>query len=144
MKLVIGSDHAGFNLKKMIKTYLIEKNHSITDFGPKEAVSCDYPEYGLKVAHAIADGTFEQGILICGTGLGMSMVANRIKGVRAALCQNEFQARMARAHNNANILVLGERVLGRGLVCSILDVYLTTNFEGGRHQRRIDLFDYAD
>ncbi|MBW2322607.1 MAG: ribose 5-phosphate isomerase B [Deltaproteobacteria bacterium] len=117
---------------------------SIEDAGPEEAKSCDYPDYGLKVARAVAEGSYEQGILICGTGLGMSMVANRIKGVRAALCQNEFQGRMARAHNNANVLVLGERVLGSDLALSILDAYLETNFEGERHQRRIDLFDQVD
>ncbi|MBW2061234.1 MAG: ribose 5-phosphate isomerase B [Deltaproteobacteria bacterium] len=144
MKIIIGSDHAGFHFKEMIKTHLENKNHEVVDAGPREAKSCDYPEFGLKVARAVAQGNYDHGVLICGTGIGMSMVANRVKGVRAALCLTEFQARMARAHNDANVLVLGARVLGPDLALSILDVYFETGFEGGRHQRRIDLFNFVD
>lgn len=141
MKIAIGSDHAGFDYKELIKSYLEERGHDMADAGTKEPVSVDYPEYGLKTARMVAAGEVERGILICGTGLGMSMTANRVKGVRAALCTTEFQARMARAHNNANILVLGQRVVGTDLALAILDAYMDTDFEGQRHQRRIDMFD---
>lgn len=144
MKLAVGSDHGGFNFKQLIKTHLTDAGHEVVDFGPEKQECCDYPEFGLKVARSVAAEEFDQGILICGTGLGMSMTANRVKGVRAALCSNEFMARMARNHNNANVLVLGERVIGSDLALSIVDAYLNADFEGGRHQRRIDLFDYAE
>jgi len=143
MKIALGSDHAGWRLKETVKGHLAAKGLTIKDFGPERAESCDYAEYALKVAVAVAAGEFERGILICGTGLGMSMAANRIKGVRAALCYNEYLARMSRAHNNANVLCLGERVIGEGLALSILDVWLAVDFEGGRHQRRVDIFDQA-
>jgi len=141
MNFVIGSDHAGFQLKELVKSHLIGRGHQVEDAGPAAPESCDYPVYGLKVANLVAAGEYDQGVLICGTGLGMSMAANRVRGARAALCTNEFQARMARAHNNANILVLGERVLGSELALSILDAYLETRFEGGRHERRLALLD---
>ncbi|MFH1135937.1 MAG: ribose 5-phosphate isomerase B [Pseudomonadota bacterium] len=144
MKIVIGSDHAGFFLKENIKNHLEKKGLEVTDLGPEEALGCDYSVKALEAGRAVVQGRAERGILICGTGLGMSMAANRIKGVRAALCTNEYLAKMSRAHNNANILALGERVIGPGLALAIVDAWLETEFEGGRHQRRIDIFDEAD
>jgi ribose 5-phosphate isomerase B len=144
MNIVIGSDHAGFRLKELVKSHLERRGHRVEDAGPSAPESCDYPVYGLKVARRVASGAYEQGVLICGTGLGMSMAANRVRGARAALCTSEFQARMARAHNDANILVLGERVVGSELALAILDAYLETRFEGGRHERRVALLDQMD
>lgn len=144
MKVIIGSDHAGWNLKERFKSHLNPAIYAVTDAGPERPESCDYSVYALQVARAVADGIYERGILICGTGLGMSMAANRVKSVRAALCFNEFMARMSRAHNNANILCLGERVIGVDLALAILDAWMETEFEAGRHQRRIDVFDRAD
>ena len=141
MKIIVASDHAGFTLKNEIINHLREKDQEVEDGGPEGDSSCDYSQFALAVARKVAAGEFERGVLICGTGLGMSMAANRTPGIRAALCTNEFLARMSRAHNNSNILCLGERVTGRGLAFSILDVWLETEFEGGRHQRRIDIFD---
>ncbi|MBW2621945.1 MAG: ribose 5-phosphate isomerase B [Deltaproteobacteria bacterium] len=144
MKIIVGSDHAGFNFKEMILACLDEHGHTVSDAGPEDKSSCDYPDYAFKVARAVANGQFDRGVLICGTGLGMSYAANRVKGVRAALCMNEYQARMSRAHNNANILVLGERAVGPDVALSMLEVWLETEFEGGRHQRRVELFDQVD
>lgn len=144
MNIVIGSDHAGFKLKELVKSHLERRGHAVEDAGPAAPESCDYPVYGLKVARLVAGGAYEQGVLVCGTGLGMSMAANRVRGARAALCTSEFQARMARAHNDANILVLGERVVGSELALAILDAYLETRFEGGRHERRLALLDAMD
>ncbi|MDY6852051.1 MAG: ribose 5-phosphate isomerase B, partial [Thermodesulfobacteriota bacterium] len=131
MRILIGSDHAGWNLKAAVKAHLSSTGHQVSDAGPEKAESCDYSEYALKVAEAVAAQECERGILICGTGLGMSMAANRVKGVRAALCSNEYMARMSRAHNDSNILCLGERVTGEGLALSILDAWTGTGFEGG-------------
>jgi ribose 5-phosphate isomerase B len=141
MKVVIASDHAGWNLKTAIKTHLTAQTVEVADLGPETSQSVDYSSFALSLARAVAGGEYEWGILICGTGLGMSMAANRIKGVRGALCFNEYMARMARAHNNANVLCLGERVIGQGLALAIVDAWLATDFEGGRHQRRLDIFD---
>ena len=143
MKILVGSDHAGLDLKEVIKENLSYRGFDVSDAGTHTTDSCDYSEYALKVARAVAAGEYDQGILICGTGIGMSMAANRIAGARAALCRDEFSARMSRSHNNANILCLGERVTGQGLALSILNAWLESNFEGGRHQRRVDLFDRA-
>ncbi|MFC1821371.1 ribose 5-phosphate isomerase B [Thermodesulfobacteriota bacterium] len=142
MKIIIGSDHAGFKLKEACKTYL-EKNgeHQVTDVGVFSTASSDYPKIAQQVAQGVAEGGYQRGVLICGTGIGMSITANRYKGVRAALCYNIFGARMSRLHNDANILALGERVLGEGIALEILDVFMETEFEGGRHQSRIDLID---
>ena len=141
MSIVIGSDHAGWNLKKAIKEYLEAKGIEVADIGPATNEPCDYSDKALEAAQAIADGKYSRGILICGTGVGMSMAANRVRGVRAALCWTEYLARMSRAHNNANVLCLGERATGVDLALSILDVWLNTEFEGGRHSRRIAKFD---
>ncbi|KAB1439104.1 ribose 5-phosphate isomerase B [Pseudodesulfovibrio senegalensis] len=138
--IIIGSDHGGFNLKKHLVALLESWGYTVLDQGPDRAESCDYPEFAAKVAKRVLDGE-GQGILICGTGLGMSMAANRFSGVRAAVCTNEFMARMCRAHNDANVLCLGERVIGIGTAEGIVKAYLETEFEGDRHKRRIDLIE---
>jgi ribose 5-phosphate isomerase B len=142
MDIVIGSDHAGFPLKEACKAFL-EKNdgYKVEDMGVYNTQSFDYPKIAHKVARAVAEGTYSRGILICGSGIGMSMVANRYKGVRAALCDNLYSTRMCRLHNDANILTMGGRVLGVGLALEILDLFLRTDFEGGRHKSRIDQID---
>lgn len=139
--IIIGSDHAAYDLKENIKAYLLQTGHSVEDVGTRGNKSVHYPEYGGKVAGRVSDGEFKKGILMCGTGLGMSMVANRYPGVRAALCNDLFSAAMSRRHNDANILVMGGRVIGIDLAREIVRVFLETPFEGGRHQLRIDLFD---
>ena len=139
MKVAIGSDHAGFEYKEMIKKYLEEKGFEVIDKGTYSSERTDYPIYAERVAKAVANGEVDRGILICGTGIGMSITANKIKGVRAALCQNDFMARMARKHNNSNILCLGQRVVGTDHALSIVDTFFSTEFEGGRHKNRIDL-----
>ncbi|OEU70085.1 MAG: ribose 5-phosphate isomerase B [Desulfovibrio sp. S3730MH75] len=138
-KVVIGSDHGGFELKEHAKEVLFEMGYEVEDAGPESAVSCDYPLYAAKVASKIEGDVL--GILICGTGLGMSMAANRQKGIRAAMCTNEYMAKMAKAHNDANILCLGARVIGIGLAEEIIKAFLTTEFEGERHMRRINQID---
>ncbi len=140
IKIIIGSDHAGFKLKTAIIKYLKDSGKSIEDAGCRSEDSCDYPYYAGIVAQKVAGGE-GPGILICGTGIGMSIAANKVKGIRAALAYNEFTARMSRRHNNANILVLGSRVVGEGTALSIVDAWLSTDFEGGRHQKRIDMFE---
>ena len=139
MRLHLASDHAGFTLKAALAQRLAQQGHDIVDHGTHSPQSCDYPEFAVKLCEAVA-ASGEWGILVCGTGVGMSMVANRMPGIRAALCTNEFQARVTRQHNNANVLCLGERVTGSELAFSIVDAFLAAEFEGGRHQRRIDLF----
>ncbi|UYO63077.1 ribose 5-phosphate isomerase B [Acetobacterium wieringae] len=138
MKLAIGSDHGGLALKEVVKTFLIEQGHDVVDYGTKTADSCDYPIYGERVGEAVSFGNCDRGIAICGTGLGISMAVNKVPGIRGALCTNEFMAEMSREHNDANVLVLGARVLGEGLALRIVKVWLETEFGGDRHQRRID------
>lgn len=138
MKIGIGSDHGGFDLKEVIKKHLIENNYDVIDYGTKSTESVDYPEFGKKVADAVASKEVELGIVICGTGLGISMAANKVKGIRAAVVSEEFSAKMARKHNDANILAMGGRVVGNDLAISIVDTFLKSEFEGGRHQRRVD------
>ncbi len=138
--IIIGSDHGGFNLKKHLVAVLESWGMNVLDMGPDCAESCDYPEFAASVAKKAANGE-GLGILICGTGLGMSITANRFPGVRATVCTNEFMARMARAHNDANVLCLGERVIGIGVAEGIVKAYLETEFEGDRHKRRIDLIE---
>ena len=138
MKIALGSDHGGLNLKKEIIKHLECKNIEVTDFGTYTEESCDYPDYALKVAEEVAAQNFELGILICGTGIGISISANKVPGIRAALCSDTFSAHATREHNNANILALGERVVGRGLALDIVDAFINAKFEGDRHQRRID------
>ncbi|MBU4440062.1 MAG: ribose 5-phosphate isomerase B [Acetobacterium sp.] len=138
MKIAIGSDHGGLDLKESIKPFLIEQGHEVVDFGTGTHDSCDYPVYGQRVGEAVSFGDCDRGIAICGTGLGISMAVNKVPGIRGALCTNEFMAEMSREHNDANVLVLGARVLGEGLAMRIVKVWLETEFAGGRHQRRID------
>jgi ribose 5-phosphate isomerase B len=139
--IIIGCDHAAFQLKETVRTYLQKMGIEVKDVGTFSQASVDYPAYGKKVAQAVSRGEFERGILICGTGLGMSMVANKYAHVRAALCNDLFSAIMSRRHNNANILVMGGRVIGDGLALEIVKTWLETAFEGGRHQSRLDQFD---
>lgn len=136
----LAADHAGFALKSALILRLSSLGHDVEDHGTHSTESCDYPVFARQLCEAVTERG-GQGILICGTGVGMSMVANRMPGIRAALCATEFQARATRQHNDANVLCLGERVTGTGLAFAIVDAFLETAFEGGRHQRRIDLFD---
>lgn len=135
----IGCDHGGFALKQEVIKYLKENNLEFKDYGCYDESSVDYPEYGKKVAYAVADGECEKGILICGTGIGISIAANKVKGVRAALCSDCFSAQATREHNNANILAMGGRVVGSGLAIKIVDTFLNTEFSNDeRHIRRIN------
>ncbi|MHC0551736.1 ribose 5-phosphate isomerase B [Salinicoccus sp. CNSTN-B1] len=137
MKVIIASDHGGFNLKQSIVAKLRENNVDFTDFGPDSDASVDYPDFARPVAEKVAAGEYDRGILICGTGIGMSISANKVKGIRCALVHDTFSARATRAHNNSNILAMGERVIGPGLADDIVDVWLATEYEGGRHERRV-------
>lgn len=136
--IALGSDHGGFALKQEIIRHLEEKGVPFHDFGTHTEESCDYPLYAEKVGRAVVAGEYEKGILICGTGIGISIAANKIRGVRAALCGDCFSAELTRRHNDANILALGSRVIGPGLACKIVDIFLETEFEGGRHSRRLE------
>lgn len=136
--IAIGSDHGGFRLKEDIKQYFEERKISFRDFGTYSAESVDYPDISRAVAQAVAGGECDRGIIICGTGIGVSIAANKIKGIRAALCHDTFSAQMSREHNNANILTMGERVIGTGLALAIVEKWLATEFAGGRHARRVD------
>ncbi len=138
MKIALGSDHAGFELKEDLRSFLGERQVEIFDLGTFSEAPVDYPDVAIKVAEKVSRGEVERGLLICGTGIGMSMVANRFAGVRAALCHDVYTARMSREHNNANILALGGRVIGKGLAREILKVWLETEFQGGRHEKRLD------
>ena len=138
MKIVIGSDHGGIHLKEVLKQHLAERGLEVTDAGTYTEDSCDYPDIAVKVCREITEGKAGKGILVCGTGIGMSMAANKVKGIRAALCGDVFSATMSREHNDANVICLGERVLGPGLAVSILDAWLDTEFAGGRHGRRVN------
>jgi ribose 5-phosphate isomerase B len=138
MKIALGSDHGGFQLKEVIKEYLKDKNYEIEDFGTYDTSSIDYPEIGEKVAVAVKDEVADKGIIVCGTGLGISISANKVPGIRAALVSDTFSAKMSRAHNDANILALGGRVLGDDLALEIVEAWLNTEFEGGRHERRVN------
>ena len=137
--IAIGSDHGGYALKQQLMKHLTDLGLEYKDYGTYSEDSCDYPIYAEAVARAVAGGEAERGILICGTGIGMSMAANKIHGIRCALCGDCYSAELTRRHNDANILALGARVLGEGLAEKIMDTFLTTEFEGGRHARRIGL-----
>ncbi|MFW6067908.1 MAG: ribose 5-phosphate isomerase B [Myxococcota bacterium] len=140
-RIAIGSDHAGFKLKEELEAALIARGYDVEDLGTHDAESTDYPDYAHPVARAVAQDDVQLGILVCGTGIGMAMAANRHPGVRAAVVSEPFSARMARAHNDANVLCIGARVVGAGLALDILEAFLQTPFEGGRHQRRVDKLD---
>jgi len=137
-KIAIASDHGGFDLKKSIVSFLLNKGWVVDDFGAPSTDPVDYPDYGIKLAKAIIDKKFVRGILICGTGIGMSVIVNRFPGIRGTLCSDVYTAKMSREHNDSNILIMGGRVIGPGLAIEILDTWLNTEFEGGRHQRRLD------
>lgn len=139
MKIALGSDHGGYNLKEAIKKYLEEKGIAYEDFGTNSTESVDYPEFGMKVAEAVTSKACDKGIICCGTGIGISISANKVPGIRCAVVSDTFSAQMSREHNNANILALGERVIGVGLALKIVDVWLETEFAGGRHERRVNL-----
>ena len=141
MKVIIGSDHGGFNLKNTIVSDLKEKGVEITDFGPESNNSVDYPDFAKPLAEKVAAGEYDKGILICGTGIGMSISANKVKGIRCALVHDTFSARATREHNDSNILAMGERVIGKGLASDIVDIWLNTEFEGGRHEKRVRKID---
>ena len=139
MKIAMGADHGGFSLKETIKQHLEEQGPEILDLGTHDTASCHYPVYAEKVARAVAAGQAERGILVCGTGIGMSIAANKIPGIRAAAVSDCFTAQATREHNDANILCLGERTVGPGLAMRIVDTYLAAQFQGGRHQTRLDM-----
>lgn len=139
MKIAIGCDHGGFEHKNAIAEHLKERGFEITDFGIYENKSVDYPEIALKVANSVAAGENVLGILVCGTGIGMSMAANKVNGIRAAAASDHFSAKYTRLHNNANILCLGGRVIGVGTALELADLFVDTEYEGGRHQKRLDM-----
>ena len=141
MQIAIGSDHAGFKMKEDIKDWLLDEGYQVKDFGTDSEDSVDYPDFAEKTSNNVADGDSELGILICGTGIGMAISANKVKGIRAARCQDNYSAKMARAHNNANILTFGSRVIGIELAKDVVRAYLNTDYAGGRHQRRVDKID---
>jgi ribose 5-phosphate isomerase B len=137
MVIALGADHAGWELKEALKAWLIESGHQVLDFGTHSPESVDYPDYALLVADAVASGKAERGLLVCGTGIGMAMTANKVPGVRAAPCTDAFTARMSREHNDANVLALGGRLMDRDLGLEILRLWLGAEFAGGRHERRV-------
>ena len=141
MKIAVGSDHAGFSLKQEMVAWLEEQGHQVEDLGPFDESSCDYPIYAQAVAQEILAGNAERGLLVCGTGIGMALAANRFKGIRAVNCNDLFCARLSREHNNSNILTLGARVIAPALAKAIAEIWLTTQYQGGRHQDRLDLMD---
>lgn len=138
MKIALGADHGGFELKEKVKTHLIKKGYEVLDLGTNSTDSVDYPEFGHTVGHAVVDKKAEFGIVVCGTGIGISIAANKVPGVRAALCTNTTMAKLTREHNNANILAMGGRIVGDVLALEMVDIFLTTEFQGGRHENRIN------
>lgn len=139
MKIAIGSDHGGYDLKELVKKHLIEKGYEVKDFGCNDKSSCDYPEFGYPVAKGVADNEFDKGIVICTTGIGISITANKVKGVRCALCADSTSARLTREHNDANVLAMGAGIIGNNLAIDIVDTFLTTDFSGEeKHARRIN------
>ena len=139
MKIVLASDHGGFALKEEVRDYLEQKGLAFDDMGTDNEESVDYPVYGRKAAEAVACGDYDRGIIFCGTGIGISIAANRVKGARCALVTSVHMAKMARMHNDANMIALGGRILDKETALAIVDAFLNTEFEGGRHQRRIDM-----
>jgi ribose 5-phosphate isomerase B len=139
LKIALGCDHGGYELKELVKEHLKERNIEFEDFGTFSTASCHYPEFGYKAAKAVADGTCDRGIVICTTGIGISITANKVRGIRCALCGDPWSAEMTRRHNDANMLALGASVIGKGVALRIVDTFLDTAFEGGRHQARVDM-----
>lgn len=138
MKIAVACDHGGLNLKRAIVKYLKDNGYEVKDFGTDTFDSCDYPDYAAPAARAVASGECDRGILMCSTGIGVSIVANKIKGVRCAHCHDTYCAEFTRLHNNSNVLALGEKVVGEGYALKIVEIFLKTEFEGGRHARRVD------
>jgi ribose 5-phosphate isomerase B len=136
-RLAVGSDHAGFQLKQALLTHLRARGHQVTDLGVSAPERCDYPDYAARVAAAVAAGDADLGVLCCGTGIGMAMAANKVDGIRAAVVSDTFSAHATREHNDANVLCVGERVVGVGLAIDIVDAFVDTEFEGGRHAARV-------
>lgn len=139
MKIAIGNDHTALEMKAAIKAHLEEKGYEVLDLGINSTDSCDYPVYGEKVGRAVVDGEADLGIAICGTGVGISLAANKVKGVRACVCSEPYTAKLSRMHNDSNVLAFGARVIGVELAKMIVDEWLNASFEGGRHQRRVDM-----
>ena len=139
--IALASDHAGFELKEAIKKYLVDNNYDIMDFGTNSPASVDYPTFGRMAADAVASGECDKGIVCCGTCIGISIVANKVKGIRCALCTNEFTAEMSRKHNDANMLALGARVVEEAKALKMVEIWLNTECEEGRHRRRIDMIE---
>ena len=138
MKIALGADHAGFASKEQLKAGLVRAGHDVCDCGTQGEASVDYPDYARLVAHAVAEGCAERGVLVCGTGIGMSITANKVDGIRAAKCNDPYEARMARAHNDANVVCLGARVIDATVMDEIVRDFLATPFEGGRHAQRVE------
>ena len=138
LRVAVGVDHGGFPLKGVLVEVLREAGAEVLDFGTDSEESCDYPDLALPVARTVAEGKADLGLLVCGTGIGMCVTANKVRGVRAALCHDTFSARMAREHNDANVLAMGARVVGSGLAADVLRAFLSASFAGGRHSRRVD------
>ncbi|MBR3705288.1 MAG: ribose 5-phosphate isomerase B [Oscillospiraceae bacterium] len=141
MKIAFGSDHAGYDYRQMLMEHAKELGHEVIDMGPFSKESCDYPVYGKAVAEAVSKGEAERGILICGTGFGISLAANRMKGIRCVNASEEYTVKLSRHHNNSNMISIGARVVGTEKAISLMDTFLTEEFDGERHQRRIDLVD---
>ncbi len=143
-KIALASDHGGFDLKESVIAHLLNTGWEVDDLGPHSGDSVDYPDYGIKLAEAVAEKKVERGIVICGTGVGMSIVVNRYPGIRGTLCSDVFTAKLCREHNDSNILIMGGRVIGKGLAAEIVNTWLNTPFEGGRHQKRLDKINQID
>ena len=141
MRIAIGADHGGYERKEMLKAYLEEKGHTVVDVGTDSADSVDYPVYGKAAARKVADGSCERGILICGSGLGIGMAANKVKGIRCAMVSEPYSAKLARRHNDANMISMGARTIGGDMMKEIADAFLETEFEGGRHARRVAMIE---
>ncbi|MBI2933263.1 MAG: ribose 5-phosphate isomerase B [Planctomycetes bacterium] len=144
MKIALGADHAGFEAKERLRERLRATGHEVVDVGTRSTESCDYPDFALKVARAVADRTAERGMLVCGTGIGMAMAANKVAGIRAAVCTDEFTTQMSRRHNDANIFCAGARVLPAERIAFLAELFLKTEFEGGRHLRRVQKITEAE
>ena len=138
MTIAVASDHGGFKLKNKIKEYLQANGYEILDFGTNSTESCDYPDFALPAAEAVSSGTCERGIIVCTTGIGVSIVANKVPGVRCALCQDNYCAEFTRRHNDANVLAMGEKVVKEGNALEMVDIFLKTQFDGGKHLRRVE------
>lgn len=138
MKIAIACDHGGFRLKNVLIENMKAQGVEVVDFGTYSEESCDYPDYASKAAKAVANGECDRGVVVCGTGIGVSITANKVKGIRCALCHDVFSAKATRAHNDANMIAMGQRVIGEGLAVEILNAWLHTEFEGGRHIKRIE------